>query len=133
MQTRKERTGVALEPDKLRARASENRSIVGWVMGFWVVAAIGYGFWLKIKYDLSGPFSCPIPGKESSWGTARWQWLPPGDVCSYPGTDFPTTYPRPAGAVIGGFLILVPIVIMPLWIWSEVRIRNLLTMSSRGG
>ncbi len=94
------------------------------MLGFWVVAVIGYVIWLKLSYDLRDNLSCKAPGTDSTYGQASWQWLPPGVVCSYPGTDFPTEYPSSGGAIIGAILILVPVVVAPLWIWSEVRVRN---------
>jgi hypothetical protein len=114
----------ALTEDELRDRRSENRGIVGWIMGFWVVAFAGFAIWLEIEHDDFLDLSCPVPGKESSWGKASWQWFPPGQVCSFPGTDIPIQHPSVARGVVAVFLVLVPIVVLSLWIRSEVRIRG---------
>ena len=106
--TRSEQTSVAQEHERLQDRASENRSITSWVMVFWILAAIGYAFWVKMHYDLRSDFNCPVPGRESTWGKSSWQWLPPGEVCTFPGTDLPTQHPSFSGAVIGSSGRLMP-------------------------
>ena len=122
--TRSEQSSAAQEHDRLHGRASENRSITAWVMGFWILAALAGAFWLKVRYDLRSDLSCPVPGTKSTSGKSSWQWLPPGEVCAFPGTDLPTQYPSFSGAVIGAVLVALPFVVVPLWVWSEVRIRN---------
>ena len=115
-----------IKPDELRARARENRAIVGWLTGFWVVALVGFAAWLKITYEIQSDLNCPVPGSDSNYGESSWQWVPPGEVCSYPGTNLATNYPSWFGAIVGAALIVFPIVVFPLWVWSEIRIRKLL-------
>jgi hypothetical protein len=106
---------------------------VGWVLGFWFVMFLGYLVLLWIEYRLaSDSLSCPIPGQESAsaFGQPSWQWFPPGKVCSYPGTELPTDYPSTDRAWIGAFLVAVPVVVVALWIWSEVRIRDRLRVAA---
>jgi hypothetical protein len=121
---RERRSSDALTTDELRARASENRSIVAWLMGFWLVALIGFALWLKITYEIRGDLNCPVPGMDSTYGKSSWQWLPPGEVCAYPGTGLPTAYPSVFGAILGFGLVGFPFVVVPLWLWSEARFRN---------
>lgn len=110
----RDRGADAPTPDDLRARASENRSFVGWVLGVWFVLFLGFAGWLWVEHRLAtDTLSCPMPGQESAsaaHGTPSWQWFPPGKVCTYPGTDLPTEYPDTSRAVVGVFLIaaLVP-------------------------
>jgi hypothetical protein len=123
----RDRQGSAPTSAELRARASENRSIVGWVIGFWFVMFLGFALWLWLEHRVaSDSLSCPIPGQESAsaFGQPSWQWFPPGKVCSYPGTTLPTEYPNTDRAVVGVFLIAVLVLVVALCIWSEVRIRS---------
>ena len=100
-------------------------------MGFWIVAAAGFALWIWFRYSFQGDLNCPVPGtSDSTYGKSSWQWFPPGEVCAYPGTDIATDYPSTAGGVVGIFLVVVPLVVLPLWIWSEVRIRDLVNRST---
>jgi hypothetical protein len=111
--------------EDLRFRASETRSVVGWVMGFWLVATLGYLAWLWFEHRLSRDnFNCPVPGQQSMYGAASWQWFPPGKVCSYPGSNVATQYPSDARIVILAFLLALPVVVLPLWVWSEAKLRE---------
>lgn len=102
-------------------------------MGFWIVAAAGFALWIWVRYSFQGDLNCPVPGaSDSTYGTSSWQWFPPGEVCSYPGTHIPTDSPSAASGVVGIFLVVVPLVVLPLWIWSEVKIRDVNRSASAG-
>jgi hypothetical protein len=66
-----------------RARATKRtRRIVAISLGLWALFLAGYITLLMIGHTL-GDLGCEYPAGSSNYGTASWQWWPPGTRCAY--------------------------------------------------
>jgi hypothetical protein len=78
----------------------------------------------SVNYETgkSGPginTSCPVAGHDSDYGSARWQWWPPGEVCLDPqGTRMFWPHAWRAGASV---IAVIGFVVLPLLTVASAR------------
>jgi hypothetical protein len=87
----------------------------------------GLACWLLLLLALlgleryEGDLGCRLPGTDSEYGDASWQWLPLGTVCTDTRTGQPFNEPSWAfvANVVGGAVVMV--VVVGLWVRYERR------------
>lgn len=56
--------------------------------------------------------NCPVPGLDSVYGEASWQWWPPGEVCSVGGNPFTEPSALRSWLLVGEVVLTVVLVVL---------------------